>query len=150
MNQRHTLPSVFLADDDEDDRFLFETAFKEVTDEAQLVMAHNGKELMNILELTVPPPPEVIFLDLNMPLKNGFVCLSEIRKTNKLKDIPVVIFSTTSHQEHINRVFEGGANYYMRKPDSFPKLKNAIERVLSIDWEQEAFQPSRDQFVLDY
>lgn len=143
-----TKPSVFLAEDDPDDRYLFEDAFHEVAQETELVMANDGKELMEILDLTVPPPPEVIFLDLNMPFKSGFECLSEIRETNKLKDIPVVIFSTTSEKEFIDRVFQQGANYYLCKPSSFPKLKNAIAQVLSINWSEQRSQPTRDKFVL--
>jgi CheY-like chemotaxis protein len=143
-------PSVFLADDDPDDRFLFEDAFNEVARETQLVMANDGKELMEILDLTVPPPPEVIFLDLNMPLKSGFECLSEIRETNKLKNIPVVIFSTTSEKEYIDRVFQQGANYYLCKPPSFPKLKKAIAQVLAIDWSKQNGPTTRDKFVIQY
>ena len=94
MNKDQTkLNHIFLAEDDADDRMLFEDALKELSIPTQLTLANDNLELMSKLEiLTTHPPPQVIFLDLNMPRKNGFECLTEIRQTSKLKDIPVVIF----------------------------------------------------------
>jgi CheY-like chemotaxis protein len=133
MNVRSN-KSIFLADDDSDDCMLFEDALREVNDSAELRMANDGVELIALMETNVPPPPDVIFLDLNMPRKNGFECLEQIRRTNQWKDIPVVIFSTTGQEEMIRKVYEQGANYFIRKPGSFPKLKQAISQVLEIDW----------------
>lgn len=147
--QNNPLHTVFLADDDPDDRYLFEEAFYAVAQHDSLVMANDGSELMRMLKLTVPPPPKVIFLDLNMPLKNGFQCLSEIRKNETFKDIPVVIFSTSTEPKYIDQVFEDGANYYLCKPNSFPKLKSAITQVLSINWAEQPVNRVRDEFVLD-
>ena len=67
--------SVYLADDDADDRLLFEEALLEVSGNVMLTIAKNGEQLMGILNTKTPPPPHLIFLDLNMPLKNGFECL---------------------------------------------------------------------------
>lgn len=141
---------IFLADDDEDDCILFEDALREVADNTRLTMANDGIELMGILEEAVPPPPYVVFLDLNMPLKNGFECLAEIRATNKLKDIRVVIFSTSTEGEAINRTYEQGADYYICKPRTFSQLKKAIDKVLTIDWHEQGVQPSRDQYLLAF
>ena len=79
---------IFLADDDVDDCSLFEDALREVSKETKLTTANDGKELMTKLEDIIPPPPDVIFLDLNMPLMNGYECLAEIRATQKYKNIP--------------------------------------------------------------
>ena len=141
---------VFLADDDADDCILFEDALKEVSTQITLTKANDGKELMDILAETVPPPPDVIFLDLNMPIKNGFECLSEIRATEQLKNIPVVIFSTSCEKEFITKVYNQGADYYICKPDSFNKLKNAISKVLDMNWADHIAQPTREQFLLTF
>jgi CheY-like chemotaxis protein len=142
--------SIFLADDDADDCMLFEDALREVSNSAELVTVNDGMELMSVLDETVPPSPDVIFLDLNMPRKNGFECLIEIRGTQRFKDIPVVIFSTSAQEEAITRVYEEGANYYIRKPGSFPKLKTAIKHVLSMDWSQNKPTSYKDNFFFQF
>lgn len=133
--------SIFLADDDEDDCLLFEDALREVCSSTELTTANDGVELINLMQTSVPPPPDVIFLDLNMPRKNGFECLELIRKTKQWKDIPIVIFSTAGQEDIIKKVYEQGANYFIRKPGSFIKLKQAISQVLNIDWSQNNGKP---------
>jgi len=141
---------IFLADDDADDRKFFEDALKKVTIPTNLTLASDGLELMSNLEKVIePPPPDVIFLDLNMPRKNGFQCLEEIRNTPKLKDIPIVIFSTTTNEEAVNKTYQHGANYYVCKPTSFQLLIKAVETVLTIEmWQQP--QPAKEEFVLEF
>lgn len=140
--------SIFLTDDDDDDCMMFIDALKELSIDNQLIIANDGVELMNALENMVPPPPYVIFLDLNMPRKNGFECLKEMKQTPKLKDIPIVIFSTTCTPDVVDRTYHAGANYYVCKPNSFPLLIKALENVLSLDMNQLHKQPERNQFVL--
>ncbi len=144
------IKTIFLADDDADDCMLFEDALKEVSDSASLVTANDGVELMDILKKTVPPPPDVIFLDLNMPRKNGFECLLEIRGSQRFKDIPVVIFSTSSQEDSIDRVYKAGANFYIKKPGSFPKLKTAIRKILDTDWKNLSGPNTPDQFYFTF
>lgn len=140
---------IFLADDDEDDCLLFEDALREVSASTALRMANDGAELMTILDKLVPPP-DVIFLDLNMPKKNGFECLAEIRSSENLKDIPVVIFSTTGEEGAIDRLYEQGANYFIKKPGSFPKLKMAIQQILAIDWTKNNFKTFKENFYFQF
>ncbi|MDB5257745.1 MAG: response regulator receiver protein [Chitinophagaceae bacterium] len=148
MNQSCLTKNIFIADDDSDDLILFEDALREVCKDSLLTMAKDGQQLMQILDRTVPPPPDVIFLDLNMPRKNGFECLDEIKLSSKLKNIPIVIFSTSDQPEAVNRVYEQGAHHFLKKPSSFPLLKQAIQKVLAIDWAEHSAQPSKDNFVL--
>jgi CheY-like chemotaxis protein len=139
---------ILLADDDEDDCILFEDALKEICPErSNLTTTNDGFRLMQLLKSPAPHSPDIIFLDLNMPVKNGFQCLSEIRKNKDLKSIPVVIFSTTAQKEAIDKVYEGGASLYIRKPGSFSKLKHLIEKVLSMDWKG-GLQTPKESFVL--
>jgi len=140
--------NIFLADDDADDRIFFEDALKQITIPTHLTLANDGLELMDNLEaVTEPPPPHIIFLDLNMPRKNGFECLQEIRNTTKLKDIPVVIFSTTASDDAVDKTYRHGANYYICKPRSFELLIKAIETILTLEmWLKP--QPSKEEFVL--
>jgi CheY-like chemotaxis protein len=139
--------TIFLADDDLDDRLLFQDALKEINDDVTLTIADDGIQLMDKLNKTVPPP-DVIFLDLNMPRKNGFECLEEIKRTKKFKHIPVVIFSTSAQQETVNKTYEQGATYYVSKPGSFAKLKKAILEILGMEWGKINFQPPKENFLL--
>jgi CheY-like chemotaxis protein len=148
MTASHLRKNIFIADDDNDDLILFEDALREICKDSQLTTAKDGQQLMQILDSTVPPPPDVIFLDLNMPRKNGFECLYEIKHSLKLKNIPVVIFSTSDQPEAVNKVYEQGAHYFLKKPNSFPLLKQAIQQVLNINWAEHKDQPSKDKFVL--
>ena len=142
------MKNIFLADDDADDRKFFEDALKQVTIPTNLTLASDGLELMSNLETVIePPPPDIIFLDINMPRKNGFQCLEEIRNTPKLKDIPVVIFSTTDNEEAVNKTYQHGANHYVCKPSSFELLVKAVETVLTIEMWQKT-QPPKEKFVL--
>ena len=141
---------IFLADDDADDRKFFEDALKQVTIPTNLTFASDGLELMSNLETVIePPPPDIIFLDLNMPLKNGFECLEEIRNTPKLKAIPIVIFSTTANEEAVNKAYQHGANHYVCKPPSFQLLIKAVETVLTLEMWQKP-QPPKEKFVLEF
>lgn len=140
--------SIFLADDDGDDCLLFEDALREIDLQTRLTIASDGMELMHILKKTDSPFPDVIFLDLNMPCKNGFECLQEIKRSPALREIPIVIFSTSAQPDTIDRVYTQGANYYICKPGTFPLLKKAIEYVLFLDWTANPLQPPREKFVI--
>ncbi len=144
------MKNIFLADDDADDRMFFEDALKKVAISTQLTVSNDGLELMNNLETIMePPPPDVIFLDLNMPRKNGFQCLEEIKNIHKLKDIPIVIFSTTTNEDAVNKTYQHGANHYICKPHSFELLVKAIETVLKLEMWQKP-QPPKEKFVLAF
>ncbi len=138
------MKNIFLADDDADDRMFFEDALKQLPIPTQLTLSNDGLELMSNLETVVP---DVIFLDLNMPRKNGFQCLEEIRNTPKLNDIPIVIFSTTANEDAVNKTYQLGANYYICKPHSFELLVKAIETVLTLEMLLKP-QPPKENFIL--
>lgn len=137
--------TIFLADDDADDRLLFEEALREISGETRLTMANDGQQLMTILENALPP--DVIFLDLNMPRKNGMECLQELKQSPKLKHIPIVIFSTSTQPEMIDKVYEGGAHYYISKPKNFGVLKSIIRQILNMNWQASFPQPSKEKFI---
>jgi CheY-like chemotaxis protein len=92
--------------------------------------------------------PEIVFLDLNMPIKNGMQCLHEIRNHPKLNDLLVAIYSTSSSETDIEATFVNGANIYINKPNSFGELKQAIERVLQLNWQYHTSALNRDNFLL--
>ena len=83
-----------------------------------------------------------------MPLKNGFECLDEIKADEKYKNLPVIIFSTSSQPSAINYVYQHGAHLYVRKPNDFVNLQKIIQHVLSINWHSDLLQPAKEKFIL--
>lgn len=143
------MKNIFLTDDDIDDCSMFSDALDEVNTGAKLTIANNGFKLMETLEKTFPSSPEMIFLDLNMPLKNGFECLQEIRQSSKHHDIPIIIYSTTSNNDIVEQTYLHGATYYVCKPTSYSALKKIILYVLSLDLRQLRKQPDRENFIIN-
>lgn len=123
---------ILLADDDEDDCFLFQLALKELPIQFTVTIVHNGEELMQLLGEDDRQLPDVLFLDLNMPRKNGFVCLSEIKNNDKLKQLPVIIFSSSYAPEVVEQLYKNGAQYYIRKPDEVTQYKKVIYQALHL------------------
>lgn len=120
---------IFLAEDDCDDSFLFKEALYEITNDVTLSVAENGEHLMQILRKG-NYIPDIIFLDVNMPLKNGLSCLEEIRQYPEYSNVPVIMFSTSSDKHLVVTAYAKGANLYIRKPSSYPELKNIIQNFL--------------------
>lgn len=129
--------NVLLADDDTDDRSFFDKALREIPIETHLTFVQDGEQLMNYLSENFEHLPDVLFLDLNMPRKNGFECLSEIKEDNKFKDLSVVMFSTSFPQDinyeenMIKTLLKIGAQDYIRKSGEFAQLKQDIHNALS-------------------
>jgi CheY-like chemotaxis protein len=140
--------SIVLADDDKDDCFLFDEVMEEIPLTIDLTIVHDGVELMDLLSNAPDNFPHVLFLDLNMPRKNGFECLADIRADANFSKLPIVIFSTSYDPEVANRLYKKGAYYYMRKPSSFSKLKKVIHQALSQISQKKSIQPPKDEFVL--
>lgn len=134
--QQNTLLNILLADDDKDDRFFFEKALKDIPIATHITMVKDGEELMAYLEKNLEDLPDVIFLDLSMPRKNGFECLTEIKENEKLKHLRVVMFSTSYTRDKnyelgmINTLYKIGAADFIRKPDDFTQLKKIIHDSL--------------------
>ncbi|HEY1009192.1 MAG TPA: response regulator [Daejeonella sp.] len=140
--------TILLADDDPDDRDFFKDALKSVSTELVLKTAENGIQALEILENS-ENLPDLIFLDLNMPLKNGHECLLDIKDNPKTKGIPVIIFSTSLQRETANVMYESGASRYVVKPNSFAELKIVLRELTQLDWKS-PFIESKENFVYQY
>ncbi len=126
--------SVLLAEDDEDDVHLFKTVLAELNQDILVTVAADGNLLMAFLKQATTLP-EMIFLDLNMPFKNGFQCLREIRGNEKWNSIKIFVLSTSSQPQHIEDAYKGGADLYLSKPTSYTQFKNMVEKCLVNNWE---------------
>lgn len=139
---------LLLADDDKDDCVLFSDALEELEYRTALTTASNGEQLMQVLYKTADTLPDVLFLDLNMPRKNGFECLTEIKSDERLKKLPVIIFSTSFDKEIIELLQKNGAKHYIRKPNEFEHLKKVIHEAISSVTQTSPLTTSSASFIL--
>jgi len=128
--------NILLADDDTDDCTFFREALDELKLPVQLTIVRDGVELMEQLTNKEKESPDVLFLDINMPRKNGHECLLEIKNNKNLKELSVVMFSTSSSLDKINLLFKSGAHVYIHKPGDFTQLKQVIHHALPIATEK--------------
>jgi CheY-like chemotaxis protein len=120
---------VMLIDDDEDDREIFLTVIKENAASVVCNVAENGREALDKLTHEFIKP-DLIFLDLNMPRMNGKEFLLEIKKFDGLRDIPVIILSTSSDKETIAETRKLGAQHFISKPDKFSSWEALLRQAL--------------------
>lgn len=138
---------IILADDDEDDRMFFTDAFDELKISTKVQTCNDGVELMNYLNKEDSILPNVLFLDLNMPMKNGIECLHEIKANKRFDDIIIAIYSTSSSEEHIEETFICGANIYIKKPSDFNELKRVLSYVVTLNWQYHTSGLNKDNFL---
>jgi len=136
-DKSHTL---FLAEDDEDDRLFFSMAVAAVDKELKLIAFNDGVELISYLDKAAEIP-NILFLDINMPKLSGLECLEEIRNCEDWKDIPVAMYSTSGNENDIERSRELGAQVFIMKPFQLSKLAEIIDWALSMDWEKTVLTP---------
>jgi CheY-like chemotaxis protein len=139
---------VLLADDDIDDCDLFKEALEELPLSTRLTIVNNGDQLMKLLLKNTSQLPHVLFLDVNMPRKNGFQCLTEIMLSDKLKAIPVILYSTSSEQDVIDRLYQNGAQHFIRKPSDFLEFKRVIHYSLTLIMQETSLKRTKNNFIL--
>jgi DNA-binding response OmpR family regulator len=137
--------NIVLAEDDIDDVFLFQLALNELKIAWKLNHADNGENLLALLKDLIP---DIIFLDLNIPCKDGLSCLMEIRKNNAFDNVPVVLISGHTYSKYINDAFSNGANYYLIKANNLSRLVEYLKAIFSVDWKKVMYYPPINQFVI--
>ncbi len=139
---------ILLADDDDDDCIFFKDALVELHLANNLTSVHNGEQLMELLSNETLALPDVLFLDINMPRKNGFECLTEIKASSRLMPLLVIIFSTSYEQGVVNMLYKNGAQYFIRKPVIFAQFKKIVQQAIMLIAKNDSEQPTRNEFVL--
>jgi len=140
--------SILLADDDLADRLLFEESLAELPVSSDLTTVQNGEELINWLNQNVDNLPDVLYLDLQMPRKNGLAALAEIKRELSLQDLPVFIITTNKSEEMIKRAYKDAAHYCIYKPNRFADLKSLIYKSLMLVAKNDLSLPNREDFIL--
>lgn len=120
---------VLLIDDDTDDREMFCEALAEIAPEIVCYTAANCRKALAMLANKEVETPHVIFLDVNMPITTGWQCLSLFKEKEEYKHVPIIMYSTTSHREDIDRALQLGALCFYTKPPDYKHLKRNLEVV---------------------
>ncbi|MCW3101663.1 MAG: response regulator rcp1 [Bacteroidetes bacterium] len=136
-----------LADDDKDDRSFFEMVLSALAPEVKLTTVQDGEELMEFLLKNSSRLPDVLFLDINMPRKNGAECLQEIMQNEMLKALPVIMYSTSLHPEVAEQFHKDGAWYYIQKGD-LNELERYLKKVLKLFSRGKMVYPGKDAFII--
>jgi CheY-like chemotaxis protein len=128
--------TILVADDDPDDRLMMEEALEESRLANDLHFVEDGEELMDYLyhrgkyeDRDDSPRPKLLLLDLNMPKKDGREALKEIKADPKLRQIPVVVLTTSKAEEDIYRSYDLGVNSFVTKPVTFDSLVELMQNL---------------------
>jgi CheY-like chemotaxis protein len=130
--ERKAIASILLADDDEDDALVFTETVRAIDPAIRLEHVIDGLKLMQLL---VHYYPDILFIDLDMPRKNGLECLLEIRNNPGLAKLPVVVFSSTTRPANIQTAYEMGADLYLIKTSQIKDYVSAVRAILRLNWE---------------
>jgi len=126
---------IVLTDDDQDDQDFFREALLEIDFPCTLDCCDNGIELLKYLKDEEKSIPDLVFLDLNMPILSGIETLQQIRSIEQFKKIPIIaIYSTSSSPSDKERSLLSGANAYITKPSQFSELKAVLKKVFTTSW----------------
>jgi CheY-like chemotaxis protein len=130
--------TILMAEDDPDDRFLMKQALGEFVPSPDLRFVENGEELMHYLrrsgryiDPSFSPRPGLVFLDLNMPKKDGRQALIDIKSDPDLRTIPVVIWTTSDEREDKINCEKAGADLFVTKPRSYTELLNSVKTLVT-------------------
>ncbi|MGZ3899534.1 MAG: response regulator [Bacteroidia bacterium] len=121
--------TLMIIDDDRDDIYFFLKAVKKLPEEFDCIAAENGVKALEKLN-SENELPDFIFLDLNMPCMDGLSCINELKKSNKFKHIPVIIYSTSSSGSEKQALKNSGAAYYLSKPLDVMMLPGLIQEAI--------------------
>jgi two-component system, response regulator len=149
---RNAMPiTILMADDDADDRRLTQEALEEGRLINEVLFVDNGEELMDYLrkrgKFAPPaeaPRPGLILLDLNMPRKDGRTVLKEIKSDPDLRQIPVVVLTTSKSDEDVYRSYDLGVNSYIVKPVTFEALVDILQTLEKYWFEIVELPPNRE------
>lgn len=139
---------IILAEDDTEDQELFLDALEQAQVPSEVTTVENGQQLLDNLRDESQPNPDVIFIDVSMPVKGGIKALEEIKKDEELREIPAVMLSTWDHPADIEDAFEKGADLYVQKPSSFAGFVLVLRKVFLLHWAKALLSPVKKLFFV--
>ena len=140
--------NILLVDDNVDEHFFFRHSLLLVTRPIYFHALPGGQEMIEYFKNESNPLPDILFLDINMPMRNGRDCLSYIRSDVRLESVPVVMYSTSDSQRDIDDTYELGADLYVRKPNGMDAIRDMISSVIRIYERDQLKHSSKEVFLL--
>ncbi len=137
---------IFLAEDDDSDYQLFESALSETLPEFAMHRVQDGLECL--FELKQGATPDIIFLDLNMPLKNGIDCLKAMSNISELSEVPVIIYSVSHNIKDIDAAYKLGASYYLVKPQTHQATVQMLKHLFRLLRQPKIHYVLKSEFVI--
>lgn len=136
---------VVLAEDDKDDVLIFELAVERARILINLRHAVDGDKLFLLLKEAIP---DIIFLDINMPCKDGVTCIAEIRQNPEFNHVPVIMYTSYNQSQKVEASYKNGANFYLLKTESIAELAENLKRIFTVEWKRYMYYPPINQFIV--
>jgi len=124
------LPTILLVDDDPEDQEIFSMILDQISAKVNFLCSDNGVNALKLLSGETDVNPHIIFMDMNMPLMDGMQCLAEMRKSLKLKEIPIYMYSTSAQETIVAECKRLGANGFLKKVPDLSDFENALKSIL--------------------
>lgn len=121
---------ILLTDDDKDDRDMFSEALAAIDPGIVYHWAEHGKDALHLLDSKAIDKPDIIFIDINMPVMDGWELLTKLKTDNSYRDVPVVMYTTSSEAKDRKIAMELGALSFVTKPDNFKSVKKLLQLVV--------------------
>ena len=137
---------LLLAEDDDDDYLIFSLALKETKLATSVARVTDGDELMAKLEKSIP---DILFLDIRMPCRDGKECLKEIRADSRFNNMPIIIKSAFWDENNIAECYRAGATRYVIKPNTIRELTGILQKLLIDDWKMGLSHTIETSFVVN-
>jgi CheY-like chemotaxis protein len=137
--------NILLIDDERDERILFDEALSDLSLDYNLVQVHTASNEI----LSDCLPVDIIFLDINMPGKNGIDFLKELKADAKYKHIPIVIYSNSASEKDIEAAYCEGAHFFLVKPYAHINYLESLRKIFSVNWKNPQPIPLKDNFVIN-
>jgi len=131
MDSKYDIRFIIYAEDDCDDQEVLQAILKDLRPDIKVDCVCNGDELLALL---AEQQPDLLFLDIVMPVKGGLECLVEIRKQERFQRLPIIVYSGTTNPHHVQEAYEKGANLFLIKLVSYRELSETLSATLDLDW----------------
>lgn len=125
-----SLPTILLVDDDPEDQEIFSMILDQISAKVNFLCSDNGVNALKLLSGETEVSPHIIFMDMNMPLMDGMQCLAEMRKSVKLKEIPIYMYSTSAQETIVAECKRLGANGFLKKVPDLSDFENSLKSIL--------------------
>lgn len=137
---------VVIAEDDHDDYEILNDVIQNLPLKVIVTRAENGDFLMKLIH---EKTPDIIFLDIVMPCRDGKACIQEIRSDRKFDNVPIIVYTSLKDLDTIEFCFRSGSNLYVHKPNTYSEIVDVVRKIFALNWKKAHYFPVRSEYVLN-